>query len=68
MEDENGMDGHTTMQPEQYHPIAWLCYTWVEPLTWKQLNFLCSPDGQDKEGHHLDFFNIRNGGTVLHAE
>ncbi len=28
MVDENGMDGHTTMQPEQYHPIAWLCYTW----------------------------------------
>ncbi len=29
MVDENGMDGHTTIQPEQYHPIAWLCYTWV---------------------------------------
>ncbi len=29
MVDENGMDGHTTMQPEQYHPIAWLCYTWA---------------------------------------
>ncbi len=29
MVDENGMDGHTTIQPDQYHPIAWLCYTWV---------------------------------------
>ncbi len=33
MVDENGMDGHTTMQPEKYHPIAWLCYTWVECFT-----------------------------------
>ncbi len=29
MVDEHGMSGHTTIQPEQYHPIAWLCYTWV---------------------------------------
>ncbi len=29
MVDENGMGGHTTIQPEQYHPIAWLCYTWA---------------------------------------
>ncbi len=29
MVDEHGMGGHTTIQPEQCHPIAWLCYTWV---------------------------------------
>ncbi len=29
MVDENGMDGPTTIEPEQYHPIAGLCYTWV---------------------------------------
>ncbi len=30
MVDEHGMGGHTTIEPDQYHPIAWLCYIWVD--------------------------------------
>ncbi len=33
MVDENGMDGHTTIQPEQYHP-------WVLPSLYNCNNFL----------------------------
>ncbi len=29
MVDEHGMGGHTTIETDQYHPIAWLCYIWA---------------------------------------
>ncbi len=33
---EHGTGGHTTIQPEQCHPIAWLCYTWVGAMSQQQ--------------------------------
>ncbi len=52
MVDENGMDGHTTMQPEKYHPIAWLCYTWAEPVGWVPERLHLFPREEGCRGRH----------------